>query len=73
MEDFLLNYEDAKELVSKNIAPLEKEVCTLEKSQGRTLSKNILAPYGIPLFDNSAVDGYAVKANDLIEASLNTL
>jgi len=69
MEDMLLNYEDAKELVFKHIEPLEKEICTLENSQGRTLSKNILAPYGMPFFDNSAVDGYAVKAADLKEAS----
>ena len=65
----MLSYDDAKELVFKNIDPLEKEICSFEKSQGRILSKNILAPNEIPLFDNSAVDGYAVKAADLIYAS----
>ena len=69
MEDLLLKYEDAKKLVFKHIKPLEKEICFLEKSQWRTLSKNILAPYGMPLFDNSAVDGYAVKAVDLKNVS----
>ena len=69
MEGLLLNYEDAKELVFKHIEPLEKEICLLENSQGRTLSKSILSPYGMPFFDNSAVDGYAVKAADLIYAS----
>lgn len=65
----MLNYDDAKKLVFKHIKPLKKEICSLEESQGRTISKNILAPNGIPLFDNSAVDGYAVKAVDLNKAS----
>jgi len=65
----MLNYEDAKALVLKNIKPLEKEFCILKKSQDRALSTDILAPHGMPLFDNSAVDGYAVKSSDLDCAS----
>ena len=65
----MLNYEDAKALVFEHIKPLEKVMCPLEESQGRALSEDILAPHGIPLFDNSAVDGYAVKAADLVNAT----
>ena len=39
------------------------------ESQGLALSENISAPHGMPSFDNSAVDGYAVQAADLASAS----
>ena len=53
----MLDYEDARALVFKNVIPLEKSLCPIAESQGLALSKDVLAPYGIPLFDNSAVDG----------------
>ena len=66
----MLDYEDARALVFKNVIPLEKSLCPIAESQGLALSKDVLAPYGIPLFDNSAVDGYAVQAADLSDASM---
>ena len=65
----MLDYEDARALVFENVIPLEKCMCPLTEAQGLALSEDILAPHGIPLFDNSAVDGYAVKAADLADAS----
>ena len=65
----MLDYEDARALVFENVKPLEKWLCPLTEAQGLALSEDILASHGIPLFDNSAVDGYAVKAADLADAS----
>ena len=65
----MLNYEDARALVFKNLKPLEKCTRLLIESQGLALSEDILAPHGIPSFDNSGVDGYAVLAKDLALAS----
>jgi len=65
----MLDYEDARALVFKNVIALEKWLCPLTESQGLALSEDILAPHGMPLFDNSAVDGYAVQAADLATAS----
>ena len=65
----MLNYEDARALVFQNVKPLEKYTRPLTESQGLALSENISAPHGMPSFDNSAVDGYAVQAKDLVEAS----
>jgi molybdopterin molybdotransferase len=65
----MLDYEDARALVFENVIPLEKCMCPLTEAQGLALSEDILAPHGIPLFDNSAVDGYAVQAADLADAS----
>jgi molybdopterin molybdotransferase len=65
----MLDYEDARALVFENVIPLEKCMCPLTEAQGLALSEDILAPHGMPLFDNSAVDGYAVQAADLADAS----
>jgi molybdopterin molybdotransferase len=65
----MLNYEDARALVFEHVVPLEKGQRPLTESQGLALSEDILAPHGMPLFDNSAVDGYAVQAADLADAS----
>ena len=69
MQNVMLTYEDARALVFGHVKPLEKENRPLAESQGLALSEDILAPHGMPLFDNSAVDGYAVQAADLTEAT----
>ena len=38
---------------------------TLREAAGRVLAQDIVAPVNLPPFDNSAVDGYAVRAADL--------
>jgi molybdopterin molybdotransferase len=65
----MLNYEDARALIFQNVKPLEKCNRPLTESQGLALSEDILAPHGLPSFDNSGVDGYAVEAEDLAQAS----
>ena len=65
----MLNYEEARALVFQNVKPLEKCTRPLTESQGLALSDDILAPHGMPSFDNSGVDGYAVQAQDLAQAS----
>jgi len=65
----MLSYEDARSLVFEHVKPLGKRNCPLTESQGLALSEDILAPHGLPLFDNSAVDGYAVQSADLVDAS----
>ena len=65
----MLSYEDARSLVFEHVKPLGKRNCPLTESQGLALSEDILAPHGLPLFDNSAVDGYAVQSVDLVDAS----
>ena len=65
----MLDYEEARTLVFENVIPLEKWLCPLVEAQGMALSEDILASHGMPLVDNSAVDGYAVQAADLTDAS----
>ncbi len=48
--------------------PLGPEVVPLEDSLGRALAKDVFATATLPPWDNSAMDGYAVRHEDLIGA-----
>src|SRR5580692_7664609 len=62
----LLPVADAERLIVERVAPVgECETVTLREAMGRVLAEDIVAPVNVPPFDNSAVDGYAVRAEDL--------
>lgn len=43
----------------------ERETVSLEDAIGRVLADDLLAPMPLPPFDNSAMDGYALRSADL--------
>jgi molybdenum cofactor synthesis domain-containing protein len=45
------------------------EVVSLANAAGRVLAADVPAPFDVPGFDRSAMDGYAVRTQDLIDAS----
>src|SRR5258708_5074723 len=61
--------DQALEIVLENVAPLGVERTPILAALGRVLAEDIRSPRDIPGFDNSAMDGYAVRAADVIEAS----
>jgi molybdopterin molybdotransferase len=54
--------------VMRDVAPLERETVPLPASFGRVLAEDVAARMDSPPFANSAMDGYAVRAEDLTEA-----
>jgi molybdopterin molybdotransferase len=44
------------------------EPVSVDRADGRVLAEDLIAPIDLPPFDNSAVDGYAVRAGDLAAA-----
>lgn len=56
--------EDALELIYKHTKPKSLKIVPLEKSLGYVLAEDIKAIHNLPPFDNSAMDGYAIKFND---------
>jgi molybdopterin molybdotransferase len=42
---------------------------TLAQAQGLVLADDVVAPLALPVFDNSAMDGYAVRAEDITGAT----
>lgn len=62
----LLRLDDMERLIDERIAPVpETEKVVLHGARGRVLSGDVKAPVNLPPFDNSAVDGYAVRHADL--------
>jgi molybdopterin molybdotransferase len=62
----LLPLTEAERLISERIAPVaEIETAALRGALGRILAQDVIAPISLPPFDNSAVDGYAVRHADL--------
>ncbi|MBW2550778.1 MAG: molybdopterin molybdotransferase MoeA [Deltaproteobacteria bacterium] len=50
-------------------SPLGEEEVHLTESSGRYVSRDVTARFDSPPFDNSAMDGYAVRAADVASAS----
>ena len=62
----LLPVAEAERLIAERIAPVTgREIVTLANAAGRVLADDVVAPVDLPPFDNSAVDGFAVRAADL--------
>src|ERR1700730_2650320 len=62
----LLPVADAERLIAERVTPLDgRETVMLREAPGRVLAADIVAPCDVPPFDNSAVDGFAVRAADL--------
>ncbi len=54
----------------KQAVALEQESTPLHKLQGRVLASDVTAPIDVPSFDRSAMDGYALLADETEGASL---
>ncbi|HEY8382373.1 MAG TPA: gephyrin-like molybdotransferase Glp [Microvirga sp.] len=62
----LLSVDDARALIAERLSPVAPiERVPLVEADGRVLAETVLAPLDLPPFDNSAVDGYAVRSSDL--------
>jgi molybdopterin molybdotransferase len=65
----MLSLEEALDRILSTAEPLGGESFAVHEADGRISSKRVLAPLDLPPFDNSAMDGYAVRAPDLESAS----
>ena len=65
----MLSVEDALERILHYFHPLEAEPTPLLEAIGQVLAEDALARHDIPPLDNSAMDGYALQAADVLGAS----
>jgi molybdopterin molybdotransferase len=62
----LLRLSDMERLIGERVVPVtETERVPLRSARGRVTAADLKAPVDLPPFDNSAVDGYAVRHADL--------
>jgi molybdopterin molybdotransferase len=57
-------FEEARSIILDRIAPLGIERVGVLDSLGRVIAEDVVAPWDMPLCDNSAMDGFAVRAAD---------
>jgi molybdopterin molybdotransferase len=68
-EDRLRTVDEQLSIVLDGIGSIDPIELTLLDAQGLLLAENITADFPLPSFDNSAMDGYAVRAIDTRDAS----
>lgn len=60
----MVSYQDALERMLKDIQPLASERLPLTAAYGRIVATPLVAPHAMPPFDQSLVDGYALRSSD---------
>jgi molybdopterin molybdotransferase len=65
----LIEIEDARSAVLERVSPLPAEDVPLASALGRVLAEDVTSADAVPGFDNSAMDGFAVRAADTGGAS----
>lgn len=65
----MLSLEQARQQILAAIPPLAIETVPLARAAGRFVATPLNSPADLPAFDNSAMDGYAVRAQDTTGAS----
>ncbi len=65
--DFIPAFEEARRIILDSVTELDTENVELLESRGRVLARDVVAPWNLPRFSNSAMDGYAVRAEDCRE------
>jgi len=67
----MIPIHEALSLIDATVQPLIAERAALMNGLNRVLAEPALAQTDLPPFDQSAVDGYAVRSEDVINAPLN--
>lgn len=65
----MITVKEAKSIIQKHIPLLGTETVLLNEAGSRVLAQEITATFPSPIFDNSAMDGFAVRAVDTKGAS----
>lgn len=62
----MLSFDDALAIILAAVPEPETEHLPLDQASGRVLAQQVLAGHDQPPFDASAMDGYAVRAADIV-------
>jgi molybdopterin molybdotransferase len=65
----MLSVTEAQHAILSKIKRLEPETVSLLDALGRVLAEDVIAETNLPPFANSAMDGYAVRAVDVADAT----
>jgi len=60
----MISVSEAQALIDAKISPLPSEAVALSEAHGRVLREPVAVDTDLPPFDRSAMDGYAIRADD---------
>jgi molybdopterin molybdotransferase len=69
----LLNEQETLERMLKSVGQLGTENVSIWEAGNRVLAQEIIATVALPRFDNSSMDGYAVRAEDAVPGAKLTI
>ncbi len=65
----MITVQEAHNLINHSVTVLGMEELPLGQLQGRVLAREVKAPFSLPRFTNSAMDGFALRWSDISTAS----
>ena len=68
----LISVNEARQRLLTAFNPVDTELVSLEKSAGRVICEEIKSDIDLPLFTNSSMDGFAIRAKDVVGATLES-
>ncbi|NDF68669.1 MAG: molybdopterin molybdenumtransferase MoeA, partial [Actinobacteria bacterium] len=63
----MISLADARRRVLDGVVALSPRELTCDDSAGLVLARDVVASENVPPFANTAVDGYAVRAADVVD------
>ncbi|MRR09395.1 molybdopterin molybdenumtransferase MoeA [bacterium] len=61
----MISFREARDIILSGAKPLATESCQLSELLGRVLAQDVASSFDIPPRDNSAMDGFAVRYEDI--------
>jgi len=68
----MIPFLEAKHIINGHIGKMGMELLPLQECGDRILAENIVASFPSPQFNNSAMDGFAVRSEDTLGSSVDT-
>lgn len=68
-EENSIFYENALEIILNSIVPKSGETVSIHEAAGRIIYEDIISEINIPSFDNSAMDGFAIRHLETLGAT----
>ncbi|MCA1705108.1 MAG: molybdopterin molybdenumtransferase MoeA, partial [Actinobacteria bacterium] len=63
----MLEVDEARSRILDGFSPLPAVEVPVRDGAGMVLTEDLFAPHALPRFDNSAMDGYAVRRSDVLQ------
>ena len=67
----LISVEEARQFLAANFSPLKTKTIPISQAFGRVLAEDLVAGVEMPAFDNSSMDGFALRATDIVTATVD--